>query len=101
MGSPLGKKKNTKPFFFLKATKHYMDGYRRQIPGPHLVKLNPFLPVYSPKDNGPIAAQHFRGPFATLAETAWPVAPAELRRPEHLRRGREAPSREEAPARGG
>ncbi|XP_074186634.1 endosomal transmembrane epsin interactor 1 isoform X3 [Rhinolophus sinicus] len=91
----------TSASFLEQATKHYMDGCRRQIPGPHLVKLNPFLPVYSPKDNGPIAAQHFRGPLATLAETAWPVAPAELRRPEHFRGGREAPSREEAPARGG
>lgn len=67
--------------------------------GEHLgCGLTPPPPSYCPPDNGPAAAQHVRGPRAAPAETAWLPAPAELRGPEHLRPGGEAPSREEAPA---
>lgn len=66
--------------------------------GPPRVQPNASPPSYCPQDNGPAAAQHFRGPRAAPAQTAWLPAPAELRGPEHLRPGGEAPSREEAPA---
>uniref|UniRef100_A0A8C2NS58 Uncharacterized protein n=1 Tax=Capra hircus TaxID=9925 RepID=A0A8C2NS58_CAPHI len=61
-------------------------------------KSDPVLHHSAERDHGSDAAQHFQGPGAALAETAWPAAPAELRRSEHLRPRREAPGREEAPA---
>eukprot|EP00074_Homo_sapiens_P093373 XP_016870814.1 protein FAM189A2 isoform X3 [Homo sapiens] len=64
-------------------------------------KSDPVLHPSEERDNGPIAAQHIQGPQAALAETAWPAAPPELRRPSHLHTSGEAPSREEAPASGG
>uniref|UniRef100_A0A8C9AY61 Endosomal transmembrane epsin interactor 1 n=1 Tax=Prolemur simus TaxID=1328070 RepID=A0A8C9AY61_PROSS len=64
-------------------------------------KSDPVLHHSQDRDHGPVAAQLVQGPRAALAETAGPAAPAELRRPEHLHPGGEAPGPEEAPASGG
>lgn len=90
-------------FFFPRATQlniPWMDvGGRSES---HIwCSLTSCHPVSSLKDHGPDAAQCLQDPCAALEKTAWPAAPAELRRSEHLCPGGAAQSREEAPASGG